>query len=52
MSPFFLAVGEGTSYATPIAIEGSTYKVDSLAVPQTPDNVSLELAPLPVLLKE
>ncbi|KAJ8618028.1 hypothetical protein MRB53_014214 [Persea americana] len=44
--------GEGTSYATPIAIEGSAYKVDSLAVPQTPDDVSLELAPLPVLLKE
>ena len=48
---FFYTVDEGASSAIPIIIEGSTHDVDSIAVPQTPDDASFDLAPFPALLK-
>ncbi|KAJ8649032.1 hypothetical protein MRB53_002055 [Persea americana] len=44
-------IDEGASSAIPIIIEGSTHDVDSIAVPQTPDDASFDLAPFPALLK-
>ena len=52
VSPFFLAVGEGTSSIAPIAIEGSAPNADSPIILRTPDDASFELAPSPTLLKE
>ncbi|KAJ8621763.1 hypothetical protein MRB53_030292 [Persea americana] len=43
---------QGTSSATPVAIEGSAYNVDSPIVPQTPDDASFKFAPSLCLLKE
>lgn len=49
---FFLAVGEGSFSAIPIAIEESAHIVDPPVVPQTPDNASFELVPSLAFFKE
>lgn len=49
---FVYIAGEGTSFATSMAMEENIYEVDLSVVLQTPDDASFELAPLPVFLRE
>ena len=48
----FYIVGEGTSSATPMTIEGSTHNADSVAVPRTPEDASFKLIPTPAGRKQ
>ncbi|KAJ8635721.1 hypothetical protein MRB53_009988 [Persea americana] len=45
-------LGEGTSSATPMTIEGSTHNADSVAVPRTPEDASFKLIPTPAGRKQ